>query len=294
MRDALAKAREEDEGIPLSRRSILKMARVHADVADSLLDSEDNLPLFPVLTLYREAILHLLADDDARKGALAVAMAPASQSPTAAPEQEDVRVARLRHILTLQSQLSPDNSSPQEQRHIAEMTRTSVRALLQQFDKSTASHVRAVRRRRWRRIGVAAMVLLTGLASLVGLGILLFAPKDLAKGKFWHTSSALAAHYEAKMLFHTSEEMNPWFEIDLGRPNSISRLYIKNRTDCCLERAVPLLVQVSNDRSIWKQVARSDSPFKIWEPTFSPVEARYVRLTVPRISMLHFDQVKVY
>jgi len=34
--------------------------------------------------------------------------------------------------------------------------------------------------------------------------------------------------------------------------------------------------------------------FALWQPEFPPVEARYVRLRVPRFTVLHLQQVKVY
>jgi hypothetical protein len=96
------------------------------------------------------------------------------------------------------------------------------------------------------------------------------------------------------MLFHTSEERNPWFEIDLGEIKPVRRLTVKNRADSNGERAVPLIAELSNDRSNWQVVARRDSPFTVWEPSFAPTKARYLRLRVPRLTFLHLEQVKVY
>ena len=47
MRDALARAREDDAKCPPGRKGALKMARAHADVADGLLDSGDKVALAP-------------------------------------------------------------------------------------------------------------------------------------------------------------------------------------------------------------------------------------------------------
>jgi F5/8 type C domain len=294
MREALANAREDDAKCPPSRRGALKMARAHADVADALLNSEDEMALAPVLTLYREALLWLLAEDAASRRVLALAMDSAPESFLAEAAQDDVRMARLRHLLAMHAHLAPPDTSTQEQRRLAEMTRASVRAMLDQVSALEARNVRTIlRRRRWR-IGFAAGVLVAGFAALTGIGILLFTPTDLAQGKPWQTSSALSAVFTAKVMFHTNEEMNPWFEIDLVRPTAVHRLFVKNRADCCQERAVPLLIEVSLNRSNWQQVARRDSPFAFWEPSFSPVEARYVRLRVPRFTALHLEQVTVY
>jgi hypothetical protein len=294
MRDALTRARESDAIFPSGRRAALKLARAHADVADFLLDAGDDLYLAPVLTLYREALLWLLAEDEASKRALAVAMDTSPESFLAQVGQDDVRVARLRHLLAMQAYLGSAGTSAPEQRHFGEMTRASVRAMMDQVDAREPHNSRSIlRRRRWR-IVFAALILVAGLTAAGALGIFLFTPKDLARGQPWHASSALPALFVANVMFHTSEELNPWFEVDLGRPKSVRRLYVQNRADCCQERAVPLLAEVSADRSSWQQVARRDAPFALWEPTFPPVQARYVRLRVPRFTALHLEQVKVY
>jgi hypothetical protein len=132
------------------------------------------------------------------------------------------------------------------------------------------------------------------LLSAIGLSLRLFVPTDLADGRPWRASSALAAAYSAKMLFHTNEEMSPWFEIDLGDAKPVRSLYVKNRADCCQERAIPLAAEVSSDRSNWQQVARTDSPFLLWEPHFRAVDARFVRLRVLRLTSFHLEQVKVF
>ena len=294
MRDALTRARASDATFPSGRRAALKLARAHADLADFLLAAGDDPNLAPVLTLYREALLWLLAEDEASKRSLAVAMDTSPESFLAQVGQDDVRVARLRHLLAMQAYLGSTDTSAQEQRHFGEMTRALVRAMIDQVDaREPHNACTTLRRRRWR-MALAALILVAGLTAAGGLGTLLFTPKDLAQGQPWHASSALPALFSANIMFHTNEELNPWFEVDLGRPKSVRRLYVKNRADCCQERAVPLLAEVSTDRSSWRQVARRDASFALWEPTFPAVPARYVRLRVPRLTALHLEQVKVY
>ena len=293
-RDALTRARESDATFPPGRRAALKLARAHADLADSLLDAGDDLYLAPVLTLYREALLWLLAEDEASKRALAVSIDTSPESFLAQVGQDDVRVARLRHLLAMQAYLGSADTSAQEQRHFGQMTRALVRAVIDQVDAREPHKAQSIlRRRRWR-MAFAALILVAGLTVAGVLGMLLFAPKDLAQGQPWRASSALPALFSANIMFHTNEELNPWFEVDLGRPKSVRSLYVKNRADCCQDRAVPLLAEVSTDRSNWRQVARSDTSFAVWGPTFPPVQARYVRLRVPRLTALHLEHVKVY
>ena len=289
---ALQKAREEDANVPEGRRAILAMARAHAELADALLDAGDNLYLAPILTLYREACLWLLAKDEADKRSLVVALETSPELFLA--HQEGTPAAGLRNLLVMQFYLGADKAPTEELRHFGEMTRAAVRSTLDQLSAPEPNHHRTVlRKRRWR-VAFASLILVAGLSSVFGFGIILFPPKDLALGQPWHTSSALSARFTAKIMFHTNEELNPWFEIDFGRPRSVHRLSVENRKDCCQERAIPLVVEISLDRSKWHQVARRDSPFDSWEPSFSPAEARYVRLRVLRFTALHLEHVSVY
>jgi hypothetical protein len=298
LRDALAKAREDDANVPPARKAALRSARAHVDAADSLLDSEDDLSAAPVLTLYREALLWLIADDEAAKRALAVAIdtSPESWQASLAPASESQNEAareQLRRCASLQLRLPTESDSP-GLLHDIEAMRAPLQALLVQAEEARWRDVRTVlRKRRWR-IGFAAAVLSAVLTSATALVILLCLPRDLAQNKPWHTSSALPLIYTANVLFHTIEEQNPWFEIDLVRPTTIHRLHVRNRADCCSERAVPLVAEVSLDRSTWQQVARTDSPFADWDPSFPPARARYVRLRVPRFTTLHLEDVKVF
>ena len=74
----------------------------------------------------------------------------------------------------------------------------------------------------------------------------------------------------------------------------MSRVRVLNRDDCCAERAIPLVVEVSLDRHGWHEVARRKDQFEDWTAKFSPVSARYVRLRVPRRSILHLKSVRIF
>lgn len=127
---------------------------------------------------------------------------------------------------------------------------------------------------------------------------------DLAAGKPWSVSSRLpecplgesrlCGGVRLNILFHTAEEPSPWFEIDLGAPTTFSHVFLRNRDDCCEDRAVPLVVEVSDDRRGWQQVARQADVFDDVLISFPPTTARYVRLRVNRSSALHLMQASVY
>lgn len=124
----------------------------------------------------------------------------------------------------------------------------------------------------------------------------------LAEEKPWRASSAfhdfpasgtMSGVRGQGIFFHTDEEDNPWFEIDLGSPLLVQTVTIVNRRDCCRERAVPLVVSIGTDRSNMNEVGRRTSEFSVWSAQFAPRQARYVRIQVPRKSLLHLELVRV-
>lgn len=152
---------------------------------------------------------------------------------------------------------------------------------------------------RWGVIGLTA-----GLVAVVGFSLVRWAVSkpDLAAGKPWRTSSSAGeCHPEqtecigsrTAILFHTNDEPNPWFEIDLSAPTQFSSVAVRNRGDAARERAVPLILEVSDDQKTWRELARREAVFDDWVARFEPVTARYVRLRVPRTSMLHLERVQI-
>jgi hypothetical protein len=82
--------------------------------------------------------------------------------------------------------------------------------------------------------------------------------------------------------------------VDLGRPKQFTSVDIRNREDCCKERAVPLVVQSSNDRESWKELGRQTTEFDVWNLTFPAETARYVRVVAERRTMLHLKSIRVH
>jgi hypothetical protein len=158
-----------------------------------------------------------------------------------------------------------------------------------------------------RRQGGAIAGLMLGL-WLASAGVLaasrVLEPRDLAKGQPWRASSSwgtcdpehgMCGPLHSRIFFHTQDDDSPWVEIDLGKPQTFSSLTIVNRRDEHLEdRAVPLVIEVSDDQQGFKEIARRDAVFSVWEPRFPPVTARFVRARVTRKSWLHLEAVKVH
>ena len=125
---------------------------------------------------------------------------------------------------------------------------------------------------------------------------------NLALGKPWTTSSTYefvcqSPHHECGQLkgyfFHTKDDDSPWFEVDLKKPETFSKVRVINRRECCGERALPLVVEVSQDHHSWREVSRRVDGFQDWTARFAPVSARWVRVRTARRSMLHLNDVRV-
>jgi hypothetical protein len=127
--------------------------------------------------------------------------------------------------------------------------------------------------------------------------------RDLAAGKPWTASSKYpeggcqsplqSCPGESRYFFCTGEQDNPWVEFDLGSPKAFSAVRVRKREDCCAERAVPLVIEVGNDKKKWTEVAKRTSNFSEWKATFPKTTARYVRLRAPRRTFLHLTSVRI-
>lgn len=155
----------------------------------------------------------------------------------------------------------------------------------------------------WLRSGLVLGACLVVAALVNSVVQVALRPKNLAEGKPWRTSSSALSCVPAEhncggtktdILFHTQEEESPWFEIDLGAATSISAATVRNRTDCCQDRAIPLVLEVSDDTTTWREVARRDAAFVTWNADFPTQTTRYVRARGLKRTILHLDGVLVH
>jgi hypothetical protein len=100
--------------------------------------------------------------------------------------------------------------------------------------------------------------------------------------------------------FHTAEEPNPWWQVDLGAAKPITEVRVFNRLDYNPERARTLQVFVSNDGKNWTRLFANDGtifggadghPLKIM---FKGTTARFVRLQLAETTYFHLDEVEIY
>lgn len=102
--------------------------------------------------------------------------------------------------------------------------------------------------------------------------------------------------------FHTSNGPNPWWQVDLGEAQPLSRIVIYNRCDGDVEdRAGRLKVLLSDDGENWSQLYQHDGS-KFFgctngKPLTVPADAknaRFVRVQIPGSQYFHLDEVEVY
>jgi hypothetical protein len=157
-------------------------------------------------------------------------------------------------------------------------------------------------RRRLDQLLVFRLIRLTLVAAvllLVAFGVYrVTRGPNLAAGKPWKTSSRWTGcsadpTCEGILLFHTVEEKEPWAQLDLLKPQTIHRIEVKNRVECCADRIVPLVVEVSLDGKQWTEVGRKKDQFTTWTIKFPPRSARYIKLHIARVSTLHIHDLIV-
>jgi hypothetical protein len=304
---ALAAARARPKLSWLGRER-LRRARLAAELGDRALDpieplrAGSSLPL--AVSLYREAAYWALIQESEPPNVPATlreAMAGASAELVKIAGGDD-KLAAVRTSLADKTFVETAEDAPDVVRRDAELAQTFVYGVIDR-DIDRDDRVAAVLVQRGLRVSGALLVaaaLLFGLWSVLNK---LTQGPDLALGKPWRaSSSAYECHPQqnecggahSAMFFHTTEEDSPWVEFDLGSPQKLGRVQVVNREDCCPERAVPLVVEVSDDRTHWRSVARATESFRDWEMSFDPVKARYLRLRVDRRSLLHLVRVSVW
>ena len=190
----------------------------------------------------------------------------------------------------------------EERARLVQTLQKGAEALLAELDRP-ARTVEKLRQKRALRIGLVFAVLLAVVLGKSWIEQATEPRRNIAAGKPWRQSSKLnnqgcESPYQScsnspQFFFHTAEERSPSIELDLGQNRRFSAVRVMNREDCCAERAVPLVVEVSVDQKEWREVARRTDVFSSWLAEFPRVEARWLRLRVDRQSYLHLAGVRV-
>jgi F5/8 type C domain len=193
--------------------------------------------------------------------------------------------------------------SPSERTATRSAFRDLAGALLSRVHESRAGRRKLDAQRSWR-VGGLALIVVVAVVGWFPLSDYIDQVRDRAVGAPWRTSS----HYGSGgckspqqtcegvdgWFFHTAEkDRNPWIEFDLSGSKSVSTVVVENRSDCCAERAVPLLVELSDDRHHWRKVAERQETFITWRAQFPSSNAAFVRLRAPHAVALHLKRVHI-
>ena len=103
-----------------------------------------------------------------------------------------------------------------------------------------------------------------------------------------------------KWGFHTQNEPNPWWQVDLQKRTPIDRVLLYNRCDLP-DRIGRMMLLLSDDGKMFKRVWQNDGTIfygftdkKPLEVRLHGVQARFVRLQLPLTSYFHLDEVEIY
>ena len=269
--------------IPLAPSVDPQLARQRRERSRELYAAAQRLALEdPLYTAQARAVLH-------RDGAL-----DALRSLVVAPDDQLLLVATSRGLITEAEALALQSATaPLEGLHLQLLEKAEVEERL-----AAEATLRKWRVRGTMAIDGAALALI-----LTWVSFWLAKPVNLAQGKAWRTSSVgleckpkehKCGSTRTDIFFHTNNEQDPWFEIDLGAPTTFSWMTIQNRMDMGVARASPLVVEVTDDHQTWRELARQPDPFLTWQPRFPAVTSRYVRLRVLKKTWFHLEAVEVH
>jgi hypothetical protein len=303
-RDELARARESAARLTPEQRESLRRARVAYELGDFALapgDAVQSGSAVPLArNLFRQALYWALLAQ--RPGAVPVAPEALWASTDAALLDtltgDKDELARLASSMSLTFVDLAEGSEEKQRASALELRAAATRLL--------TSTQRDLWQLEWLQLKRVVRLLLLVLICMVPVAVAIAlwpAKADLAKGKPWRTSSiGYECHPErsecggatTEILFHTKLDPSPWFQYDFGSPLAFSSVTIRNRSDFGSDRAVPLVVEVSNDAQKFSEVARRTKEFTVWKPSFPTQHARYLRVRVARESMLHLEAVEVH
>ena len=103
------------------------------------------------------------------------------------------------------------------------------------------------------------------------------------------------------MGFHTFDEQNPWWQVDLTAAFRVHKIRLFNRRHKA-ERLCFFSLLISMDAKVWKTVFRKSDPQIFGQNSCSPyvitlpegVVAQYIRVRLDGHAPLHFNELEVY
>jgi hypothetical protein len=301
--DALADNTRRLDAKSDRRKQLERRATLYAEVGDRALH-----PVTPLRSgtgelasamLHRESIRETLSALD--KGVSDMTEDAALRACVADGLPSAVSLERLCELVAEPVDLSSMDLDPARRSAEAEALAGVARELLGFAQAPERAVRKAVSRRVWRT-GLAIVFLLA--AGFVGAKAVVWSLRgpNLAEGKPWRASSAYGGFSpeagvcdgrKTRIFFHTNREQHPWVEIDLVEPTLIRRVDVRNRRDCCQDRAFPLAIESSLDGTQWHELGRQTKPFSSWTLEFEPRMARFVRARALKRTFLHLESFEV-
>jgi len=108
-------------------------------------------------------------------------------------------------------------------------------------------------------------------------------------------------HKDGKWGFHTEDQQNPWWQVDLGRERKLDHLLLYNRCDECGARNSRIRVLFSDDGKSFSQVYQHNGKVFYGFTDKKPLRVdlggapiRFVRLQLSGKSYFHLDEVEVF
>jgi hypothetical protein len=315
-RDAMAAARSEPSALDEKQRALFERACGAFTTAERVSPSDGSrVPLEDVgdeatramiaIGILRDAVAWALAVDQRdAPTSLASAWTAADEDSLAKAAGNADALARVRRVLLDEDVLARAGRSVADHNADLAAVRTFAHALIDALERRSGAITR-LHTQRWLRIVGALFAAVVVIAGIHFINIA--AHPDLVPQSRWLASSADFGWGQqgvgltgvrgsaGDLFFHTREENNPWVQFDLGRVAKFSRFVIENRTDCCQERALPMVIEASTDGQHWHELARRTEAFSTWEPSLSSsASARYVRLRVERVTLFHLRRVEIH
>ena len=285
------------------RTKLEQYAMISAEVGDRTLR-----PLTPLRTGSAEAVSALLHKESIRAtllalgssvGGLAEDEALRAQVTRALPQS--VSFERLCELVAEPSRTDEPEANLRVRVEEAEALAGAARALLE-VTRTPERQLRQAFARRFVRTSITVVLLALAVVGGAEAGGRIARGPNLAEGKPWRASSAyqgfsaaagMCDNNKTRIFFHTNRELEPWVELDLGKPTLIKRVSVRNRRDCCRDRSFPLAIEGSLDGQQWQELGRRTEPFSEWTLEFEPTKARYVRAKALKRTFLHLESLEV-
>ncbi|MBZ5670938.1 MAG: discoidin domain-containing protein [Acidobacteriia bacterium] len=108
-------------------------------------------------------------------------------------------------------------------------------------------------------------------------------------------SSGVDGRKDDGSMFHTNNERNPWWQVDLEGNYALSYIMLYNRTGCCAERERTVQVLLSQNGSNWQRIySHNGTDFRELRVEAGGRRARYVRVQLAEQNYFHLQEVEVY